>query len=151
MVSKIESIIKSFGVFCIALLFLLMTVQVVLRYGFSYTHFFTEELGRYLLVWSTLVGMAIETRRNGHIRVTFLADRLPPAVKRVWQIFLDVVILVLFLLLVYTGFESTIFNHGQQSSGMQLPLSIPFAAIPIFFAIAAIFMLEKLWHSRKSN
>jgi len=120
-------------------------------HGFDYTHFFTEELGRYLLVWATLAGMAIETRQGGHIRVNFLAERLPQPLRRIWQIFIDLVIFILFLVLVYTGIDSSIFNHGQESSGMQLPLSIPFSAIPIFFFIAAIFMLERLWRYRTNR
>jgi C4-dicarboxylate transporter, DctQ subunit len=146
--SILERLIRTFGVICLVLLFVLMTIQVVLRYGFGYTHFFTEELGRYLLVWSTLIGMALESRQGGHIRVSFLVERLPKSVCVIWHFLLDLIILLLFLLLVYTGIESTIFNHGQQSAGMQLPLSLPFAAIPIFFFCAAMFMLERLWKYR---
>ena len=68
MFAKLEKSITHFGVACIALLFIIMIVQVILRYIFDYTHFFTEELGRYLLVWATLSGMAVETRQGGHIR-----------------------------------------------------------------------------------
>jgi TRAP-type C4-dicarboxylate transport system permease small subunit len=149
---KLEKLTKDIGVGCVAILFMLMTIQVILRYGFGYTHFFTEELGRYLLVWATLAGMAIETRQGGHIRVNFLAERLPASWRRAWFFILDIVLFLLFLLLVYTGVDSTVFNHGQQSAAMQLPLSIPFLAIPVFFAIAAVFMLEKIcscWKSRK--
>ncbi len=151
MFTWLEKIIKHIGVACVALLFILMSVQVVLRYGFAYSHFFTEEMGRYLLVWATLAGMAIETRRQGHIRVMFLVDHLPAALRRAWLLFVDIIILALFVLLVYTGVGSTIFNHGQESPGMQLPLSIPFSAIPVFFAIAALFMLEGLWQRYKKH
>lgn len=145
MFAKLEKSITRFGVTCIALLFVIMIVQVILRYIFDYTHFFTEELGRYLLVWATLTGMAVETRRGGHIRVSFLVERLPQPLLRLWLIFVDVVIFILFLVLVYTGIDSTLFNHGQESSGMQIPLSVPFVAMPIFFAISAIFLAERLW------
>ena len=143
-IKTLELTVKHIGVLCIALLFFLMIVQVVLRYGFGYTHFFTEELGRYLLVWATLAGMAIETKRAGHIRVSFLVEQLPPGVVRIWQVLIDVVVLLLFLLLIYTGIDSTIFNHGQESAGLQIPLSIPFLCVPIFFLVSAIFLSEKI-------
>ena len=144
----LEKYIKHIGVICIALLFSLVVVQVVLRYGFGYTHFLTEELGRYLLVWGTLAGMVIETRRGGHIRVAFLVDKIPLSIRRIWLLFLDIITLLMFLVLVYTGTGSTIFNHGQESSGLQIPLSIPFSAIPLFFALAAVFLAWKLWQQR---
>ena len=139
-----EHTVKHLGVLCIALLLFLMIIQVVLRYGFAYTHFLTEELGRYLLVWATLAGMAIETHKSGHIRVSFLLEQLPSGIVRVWQLLIDVIVLLLFILLIYTGIDSTIFNHGQESAGMQIPLSIPFLCVPIFFLVAAIFLVDKI-------
>lgn len=151
MLTKLENFIKHFGVVCIVILFILMTAQVILRYGFDQTFFFTEEVGRYLLIWATLAGMAIEVRRNGHIRVGFLVEKLPPRLKCIWRTFVDIIILILFLTLVYTGINSTLFNHGQESPGLQIPLSIPYSVIPFVFAIAAIFVLEKLLkHKDKS-
>jgi TRAP-type C4-dicarboxylate transport system permease small subunit len=144
LIKTLELTVKHLGVLCIALLFFLMILQVLLRYGFGYTHFLTEELGRYLLVWATLAGMAIETLRSGHIRVSFLLEKLPPTIARPWQLLIDIIVLLLFLLLIYTGIDSMIFNHGQESSGLQIPLSISFSCVPIFFFIAAIFLGEKI-------
>ncbi len=134
---------------CIALLFFLTAAQVILRYGFGYSSLYTEEAGRYLLIWAALIGMAIETRHNGHIRIGFLAEQLPSRVLFCLNIFLDLAALVLFLTLVYTGIYSTIFNHGQESAGMQLPLSFPFVAIPVFFMVAALFSIERLLRHRE--
>lgn len=144
MPARLEKFIKHFGAACIVILFVLMTLQVIFRYGFGHTWFFTEELGRYLLIWATLAGMAIEVRRGGHIRIAFLVERLPPRVRRIWQMFVDAVVFSLFLVLIYTGIDSTLFNHGQESTGLRIPLSVPFAAIPVFFIIAALFMLERM-------
>jgi TRAP-type C4-dicarboxylate transport system permease small subunit len=151
-VNMLEKVVKHIGVFSIVLLFILMIVQVILRYGFGYTHFLTEELGRYLLVWATMAGMALETNKAGHIRVGFLAERLPRKIRRPWLFAIDLIVLILFVLLIYTGFNSTLFNHGQESSGLQIPLSIPFAAIPVFFTVAGVFLTIRLWRykDRKS-
>jgi len=148
MTGKLETLIRHLGVTCTVLLFVLMIVQVVLRYGFGYTHFLTEELGRYLLVWGSLAGMSVVTHQRGHIRVSFLVEHLPRTVLRVWQVIVDIIVLILFLVLVYTGIDSTLFNHGQESSGLQIPLSIPFAAIPIFFIVSAVFLAERIWRNR---
>ncbi len=149
MLAFLEKQIRHTGVFCLAVLFSLMLVQVLLRYGFDYTHFATEELGRYLLIWATLAGMALETRQNSHIRVSFIAEKLPARVRRMWQLMLDILSLLIFALLVYTGIDSMLFNHGQESPGLQLPLSLPFFAIPLFFFFAFIFMLNRIFFRDK--
>ena len=145
MLRRLEKLLQHLGVVCIALLFLLMIVQVLLRYGFGYTHFFTEELGRYLLVWGTLAGMALETRHKGHIRVSFIVDKLSPTTRRCWTLVLDILSLAIFVLLVYTGIDSMMFNHGQESPGLQIPLSLPFLALPLFFFCAALFVCFSLF------
>ncbi len=121
-----------------------MVAQVVMRYGFGFTPFLTEEIGRYALVWSVLAGSAIAVRHGNHIRVAFIADLLPPRARRAWSLFLHLVTLVLFAVLVVTGIDATSFAHGQASIGMQIPLSYPYAAIPIFFAVSLVFGVARL-------
>mgnify|MGYP005838723637 CR=1 FL=1 len=142
--AKLERLIVGSGVAFIIAIFVLTATQVAMRYGFGKTYFFTEELARYFLVWATLAGTAVETRRNGHIRIPIIVARLPHRIRRIWLRLLDVFMLVLFVLLAWLGVKSMIFNHGQESSGMQMPLSIPFAAIPLFFALSAGFVVERL-------
>jgi len=54
---RLEKLVDAFGALCLGLLLALMVAQVVMRYFFRYTPFFTEEIGRYLLVWSALAGV----------------------------------------------------------------------------------------------
>lgn len=142
--AKLERLIVGFGVAFIIAIFTLTAIQVILRYGFGTTFFFTEELARYFLVWATLAGTAVETRRNGHIRIPIILAHLPEGIRRIWIRLLDLFVLAVFILLAWLGVKSMIFNHGQESSGMQIPLSIPFAAIPLFFALSAVFVVEGL-------
>lgn len=151
MLNWLEKTARLIGVSCIALLFILVILQVFMRYGFGYTHFLTEELGRYLLVWATMAGMALECRRGGHIRVQFLVDLLPRKAAGIWAVILNLIILLLFLLIIYTGLASMMFNHGQESPGLQIPLSFPFAAIPLFFLVAAVFIAERILKDWKEN
>src|SRR5574338_1250598 len=94
------------GAALMALLAMLIFAQVVLRYLFAITPVWSEELGRYLLVWAVLAGSAVSVRGARHIRVEFLADLLPARARRAWYLLLDLAILALFVLLVGTGIEA---------------------------------------------
>ncbi len=139
MIGRLEQLVIWLGTACFALLFVLMVAQVILRYGFSFTPFFTEEIARYAMIWAALAGAAVATRRGAHIRVDFVSNLLPSAVRRIWQLVLDLGVIGLFGVLVVKGIESSVFLHSQASMGLQIPLSYPTLAVPFFFTIAAVF------------
>ncbi len=141
---RLEQAVDWFGAACLGLLLALMVAQVTLRYGFGYTPFFTEEFGRYLLVWSALAGTALAVRQRTHIRIEFLVDLLPERLRNAWNALLDVWCGLLFVGIALAGVEMTIFARDQTSLGLQIPLSWPYAGIPIFFLLAAAFALQNL-------
>ncbi len=143
MLNRLEQIVKAVGIFCLVSLLILILLQVVLRYGFDRSYFFTEELGRYLLIWMTMAGMSLQCRSEGHIRVDFLLQRLHGKPRLFLEIVVNILVITILFVVVYTGVMSTIFNHGQESPGMQVPLSFPFIAVPFFFIIAAVFLVER--------
>jgi TRAP-type C4-dicarboxylate transport system permease small subunit len=149
MLAKLERATDLFGAACLGLLLALMVAQVVMRYGFGYTPFFTEEIGRYLLVWSALAGTALAVRQRAHIRIEFLVALLPERAQRRWFAVLDVVCLALFVLIAVAGVEMTWFARDQTSQGLQLRLAWPYAGIPLFFLLAAVFALANILPARR--
>jgi TRAP-type C4-dicarboxylate transport system permease small subunit len=141
---RLERAVEGFGVACLGMLLALMVVQVILRYGFGYSHFFTEEIGRYLLVWASLAGTALAVRQRAHIRIEFLVDRLAEKQRRWWYGLLDLWCLGLFLVIAAGGIEMAYFARNQTSQGMQIPLVWPYAGLPMFFLLAAVFALANL-------
>lgn len=149
MIERLDRLVLLVGVAAMALLALLIFAQVVLRYLFAVTPVWSEELGRYLLIWAVLAGSAVSVRGARHIRVEFLVELLPAGVRRAWYLLLDLVILALFLLLVATGIEAVGFNHSMRSLGLQVRLSYVMAGIPLFFGLAALFLIDELRRKAK--
>ncbi len=151
MIDRLERLVTWLGTTCFGVLFALMVMQVILRYGFSFTPFFTEEIARYAMIWSALAGATLATKHGTHIRVDFLAKQLPAGIRRTWTVLLDVAVIVLFGVLVVKGVESSLFLHSQASMGLQIPLSFPTLGVPLFFGIAIIFSLAGLWSARRDG
>lgn len=148
MLDRLERAVLAVGVAALALLAFGVAAQVALRYLFAITPIWSEELSRYLLVWTVLAGAAVSVRGNRHIRVEFLADLLPPAVRRGWYLLLDVTALGLFVLVAGLGVEAVKFNYGMRSTGLQAPLSYVMTSIPVFFGAAAVFLAGEIWQRR---
>jgi len=134
---------------CVFLLFILVTIQVVLRYGFGYTSLFPEEIARYLLVWSVMLGAAEAVYTGDHLRVDFLVKFLSKKARFSWLLFLELMAFSVFLILLYTGIKSAVFLHGQESAGLQIPLSFPYLAIPLFAILACIFAFDRFRRFRE--
>ena len=147
MTAWLERALRTIGAAALLVLFALIVSQVVMRYGFAVTPFFTEEMARYALVWSVLAGVAVSIRIDGHIRVTFVPDLLRPAARWYWMRALDLLTFALLLVLAFAGVRTVEFAGGQTSDGLQVSLQYPYAALPVAFVLGLVFLLVRLRRS----
>lgn len=148
MLERIERSLAFIASACLAVLAVGVFAQVVLRYGFSITPVWSEEACRILLIWTVLCGAAVSVRGNQHIRVEFLADLLPPGLRRAWYLLIDLATLLFFLVMAGAGIEAVKFNDAMRTVALQWPMSWLLVAVPVGFAAAALFLAERLWRGK---
>ena len=78
-IDKLEEILL---VSMFVLMVLIIFIQVIMRYVFNNSLSWSEELGKFLFVWLSWIGISIGERRNEHIKITMLVDKLPPFAKK---------------------------------------------------------------------
>ena len=119
----------------IALLMLLLVFivfsQVALRYLTYQPLVWTEEIGRYVFIWLSLIGAAAGTQRAGHFAIDFLPRSLPRRAGHVLKAVIRIVETALYGTMCWTGFLVTKVTHQQMSSSIDMPMSIPYAALPV--------------------
>jgi len=98
-------------------------VQVILRYVFQSPFSWAEELARYLLIWITCLGSAYAIRDGMHISIGFLQSKLKGSAQTVVRMVTYAVTL---------------------ATAMQIPMTLPYIAIPLGFAIMFLVALECL-------
>ena len=136
---------------CLAGMFGLMLAQVVLRYTTFGVPAFTEELARYAMVWMALFASAVAVREASHIRIDFVpmaVTAMAPGLGRGLEWLLDAVTLAICLTIFWQGLDIVSFAAGQRSDGLRIPLSWPYAAMPVAFGLAALFALARLVEKR---
>lgn len=114
---------------------LAIAYQVFGRYVLGQAPSWGEELARYLMVWMTMLGSAAELRNGGHITVTAVADRLPRRWLGLLLTLRDICVCATCGLLVDAGIELASIMHRQSSPAFEIPVSIPYAAQPVGFAL----------------
>lgn len=131
------------GLMAIALVVMLcsMVYQVFGRYVLDHAPSWSEELARYLMVWLTMLGSAAVLRSGGHISVTTLADALGPTALAVVLAMRDAAMVAASGVLAWWGILFAQMNSVQESAAMEIPMSIPYAALPVGAGLIVLMVL----------
>ena len=117
-------------------------LQVFFRYFLKMPIIWTEEIGRYFLVYLAMSGVGIAVKRNVHFSLTFLFDSMGIKLKRHVSIIITLLSMFFCVVLIYASFKLSVETVSLQSSPtLKFPMSIPYAAIP-FGAILILFHLS---------
>jgi len=128
---KLDKIIDSISIFILVAMVFFTFLQVVGRYIFRHPPSWTEEVARYLSVWLTFLGAAIAFRTWEHLGVDFFVNRMPDSIQKVVMFFINLILSIILILLVWKGYNMTLFAVRQLSPAMRIPMAIPYAAIPV--------------------
>ena len=82
---------------CLVTMFALMVasifLQVIMRFLVNDSLTWSEELGKFFFVWISWLGISIAERRNEHIKITLVTDRLSPRLQAIVDIIAKIVLL----------------------------------------------------------
>ena len=99
---------------------------------------FTEELGRYLMIWAGYLGCVLALKEDSHISITAVVDLFPPAGRRVIRFIARLVVSVFLAVIVVTSFTHLRSLKIQKSSAMEIPMVIPYLAVTVGAFLMAI-------------
>ncbi|PIP35007.1 MAG: hypothetical protein COS92_02185 [Desulfobacterales bacterium CG07_land_8_20_14_0_80_52_14] len=125
---------------------IILFAQVVFRYAGASLGW-SEEVSRHLLVAITFLGGTVAYKRVSFIGLQGFGYRLGPLVQQIIVVALQVLTLVVFSLIAWFGAVYTIKAGEHTSSSLQIPMSIPFASIPIAAVIFVIHVLADMARS----
>ena len=123
---------------------IVVTLQVVCRYLLGASLPWSEELARYLLVWMTFLGGSIALKREAHMGIQGLVDKLSPGVQRLVKLFTHLTVFGFLCLATLKGFQLALFNMNQYSPAMRIPMGLVYFAIPTGCLIMLAHMGEQV-------
>ncbi len=116
----------------LAMLMALVTgLQVFFRYVLNHSLFWSEEVGRILLVWITFLGATAAYRKKAHVGIDVMVRRLAPESQKVLERLLLVVSTLFFLVLIAFGCQFIRFISIQRTPALGLPMGLPYTVIPL--------------------
>ncbi len=131
-----------YGVFAIGILFTVMiTLEVISRYVFSFSIFFVNSAARLLLVWFFLMGAGLALRHGAHVGFELLLSALAAPKRRVVVLTGEFLGLLFFAEMVWGGLYALPAASRQIEPGLGVSLVWAFLAIPVGFALLAYHMV----------
>jgi TRAP-type C4-dicarboxylate transport system permease small subunit len=124
MIGKIAKVMDKLEDTCLIAMFAAMVgiifFQVIMRYVFNNSLSWSEELGKFLFVWISWLGISIGHRRKEHIKITMVVDKLPYRWNKAAEAIAELVLIVICGITMYYGVIM-----------MQIQINVPYAGIKI--------------------
>lgn len=134
-------------VLTMAIMVLIMCIQSLSRYFIGTSFIWGSELAQYLHVWQIWIGASFAIRMQSHIRVNVFVDLFPKSMQKVFH-FLAIICWFIFAgFLAYEGtkYVLNVFSSGQTSPSLQVPMWIPYLAIPIGGVLMSVRLVQQLY------
>lgn len=144
------------GVAGCIIIFLMLSVsyEVVTRYFFNRPTVWVIEIGEYLLLYMLFLGTAWVLKREGHVKMDLLLNRLKPRAKSLVNFGTSFICLVCFLILTWYGVQAVLFSARigyYKGSVIEIPEVFIIVIIPIGSFLLSIQFIRRTYGFLKSS
>ena len=127
-----------FAMICLVLMTIVVFFDVVLRYIFNQGMPWTQEVATLLLVWFSLIGMAIGVAERIHISIEMFTMKCSPKVISVLETVNHLLIAVFGGMMVYNGIKIMDMTKRSTMPATKLPSAVLYVILPLSGALVII-------------
>lgn len=144
LLNRAEEILSSS---CLVVMTGLIAFQVITRYAFQYSFDWSEELARYLFIWSIYVGCSFATKEDRHLEVTILRTIAGGKFAKPVTLISQALTVVFCLACGWWGFEMVLFlaSTGQNTPALEIKIYWVFLSVPVGLGLMALRTMERMW------
>ncbi|EIM05262.1 hypothetical protein A1A1_17075 [Planococcus antarcticus DSM 14505] len=144
MVKLLEKTQMTIGVITLSIFFIAIIIQIVSRH-MGVSIIWTEEVANYSFIWSIFMGASVMVNQKEHFSFDFLTLKLKGRKKAGLLLFIDTIVLVFALALLYYGIEaaSTFWNYNWVALP-EMKMGYVWISLPIMGLTMAIYSFNHL-------
>lgn len=128
---------------CLAGFTLSTLIDVVTREA-GHPLLWLQEVTSTFFTYGVFTGSAVVTRRNDHLFLSALTEKMSGAARRFFEVFNRTVVLLVGVAMVWFGWQNVITGLGSFRMPSMLPMSYLYIAIPVCGVLVALFSLEQI-------
>ncbi len=141
-----ENFEETILVLLLMMIAVIMGVQVCARYVFGYSLTWSEEVTRYLFVWSAFLSLSYCIKKGISIKLEQIVMILPKKVQPIVKIISYAIELIFFIYMIpfaYSYLIATI-DSGQVSPACGIPMYVIQVAPLVCFILASIRVIQRI-------
>ena len=128
----------------LGLMVVITTAQIICRTWFTALSW-SDEVTRYLLIWSTFLGATCVYRHSGHISVTILQDKVPTRIGQIMRVAVHAICLVLFAVLLHYSIRYC-GKLNKTATALPIKMKYIYLCIPIGMGVMMVHALTMMVH-----
>lgn len=125
---------------------IIITMQVFNRYVLGNSLDWSEELGRYLFIWTVYIGCSYAMKEDRHLEITFIRHAFKGKLNKISTTIAYSLTIMFNIFCVVFGIKMTLFlmETGQSSPAMEIGMYWVYLAIPVGMALMAFRTFERI-------
>ena len=126
------------------IVFLILSINVGLRYIAGTSLSWASELPELLFPWMIMAGVILAAQHGSHIAVVIVTQRLSPAVRRLVLAFGSAVVIGLYGYMAFIAWPLMEIAHDEKTPVLQVPGSVTVWALMAGFSLLTLVTLIRL-------
>jgi len=147
---KFNTFIKWFLAILMMVIAALTFYQVVMRYVFNNSPSWSEELVRFMFIWSTFLAAAIGIKEHIHIGIDVFVKILPQSVQKIIQTIVYLAIIFFSGYMIKYGWAVTQMTKRQASPAIGIPMSWIYISVPVMGVLLIMYCIMETFFIWKS-
>ena len=133
---------------------IIVCTQVISRYFFNYSFQWSEEMGRYFFIWSTMLASACATHTHLHIGVDILVSSLKGRTQLAVKLLAQLSLLAAVCIMTTYGTSQTldVYSSGQTATSFPVSAALLYLSVPVSGALMMYYcfvqLLELLFYGK---
>ena len=135
-----DKIVSTICIILFAVMVVVGTYQIITRFIFNNPSTISEELLTYTFAWMAMFASAYVFGKRDHMRMTFVADKLPKEQRKILEIVIELLIIAFaVIVLIYGGFTIMGLTMTQKTASLGVMMGVIYAVVPICGILIAIY------------
>lgn len=133
-------VVSTICIVLFAVMVIVGTYQIITRFVFNSPSTVSEELLTYTFAWMAIFSSAYVFGKRDHMRMTFIADKLPKEQRKILEIIIELLIIAFaVIVLIYGGFTIMGLTMTQKTASLGVMMGVIYAVVPICGILIAIY------------
>ena len=135
-----NTVVSTICIVLFAVMVVVGTYQIITRFVFNSPSTVSEELLTYTFAWMAIFSSAYVFGKRDHMRMTFVADKLPKEQRKILEIVIELLIIAFaVIVLIYGGFTIMGLTMTQKTASLGVMMGVIYAVVPICGILIAIY------------